>query len=281
VTSASRQALVFSCGGSRLVGVLHRPPAPARVGVVIVVGGPQYRVGSHRQFVYLADDLARAGYTTLRFDYRGMGDSEGPFRGFEDVADDIDAAVTALRDSEPSVEAVVLWGLCDAATAVAFYAAGHGGVAGLALANPWIRTQEGLARSYVENYYGQRLLDRAFWQRVLTGRMPVVRRVREFLQDWRSARRAGQEPDSASLPDRMRRSLEAYTGPVLLLMSGADLTAGEFNAAASGPDWSRWRCRREVVRIDFPDADHTFSRRDWMTAVNAATVRWLDGLRRH
>lgn len=278
MTSVSRQALVFGCHGSRLVGVLHLPTAPARVGVVIVVGGPQYRVGSHRQFVYLADDLARAGYATLRFDYRGMGDSEGPSRGFEDVADDIGAAVAALKDSQPSVQAVVLWGLCDAATAVSFYAAARGGVAGLALANPWVRTQEGLARSYVENYYGQRLLDREFWQRLLTGRMPVLRRLREFLQDWRSARRAGPSPDAASLPERMRRSLEAYTGPVLLLMSGADLTAGEFNAAASGPDWAPWRGRREVVRIDFPDADHTFSRRDWMTAVNAATGRWLNGL---
>jgi len=34
----------FSCAGAELLGVVHLPQAPARTGVLIVVGGPQYRV---------------------------------------------------------------------------------------------------------------------------------------------------------------------------------------------------------------------------------------------
>ena len=79
MTHASEFPVVFSCGGDQLVGMVH--PAAARLGVVIVVGGPQYRVGSHRQFVLMARDLAREGYPVLRFDYRGMGDSDGAVRG--------------------------------------------------------------------------------------------------------------------------------------------------------------------------------------------------------
>ena len=62
------EAFFFDCDGDALLGVLARPAEPSAVGVVIVVGGPQYRVGSHRHFVLLARRLATAGHPTLRFD---------------------------------------------------------------------------------------------------------------------------------------------------------------------------------------------------------------------
>ena len=57
----------FSCGGDTLYGVLARPQKSvhtARTGVVVIVGGPQTRVGSHRQFVLLSRALAAALATT-------------------------------------------------------------------------------------------------------------------------------------------------------------------------------------------------------------------------
>ena len=78
-------ALWIDCEGAAMLGVLTQPPRPTvtvRIGVLIVVGGPQYRVGSHRQFTLLARRLAAQGYPTLRFDYRGMGDSGGERRRF-------------------------------------------------------------------------------------------------------------------------------------------------------------------------------------------------------
>src|SRR5262245_60307703 len=68
------RAVVFGCEGEELLGVLHEPASdgatgtPASTGVIIVVGGPQYRVGSHRQFVLMARELARRGHAVLRFD---------------------------------------------------------------------------------------------------------------------------------------------------------------------------------------------------------------------
>ncbi|MEO6566032.1 MAG: alpha/beta fold hydrolase, partial [Casimicrobiaceae bacterium] len=81
---------------------------------MIVVGGPQYRVGSHRQFALLARALARVGIPALRFDYRGMGDSEGDRRSFDEIDADIAAAIDTLC-REAHLARVVLWGLCDGA----------------------------------------------------------------------------------------------------------------------------------------------------------------------
>src|SRR3954464_10472134 len=114
-------ALVFSCDGEQLVGVLTAPDKPCRTGIVVIVGGPQYRVGSHRQFVLLARALARDGYAAFRFDYRGMGDSTGAARTFDRVQQDIGAAIDAFMASCKQVTRIVLWGLCDGASAALLY----------------------------------------------------------------------------------------------------------------------------------------------------------------
>src|SRR5262249_10654854 len=90
------EAIQIFCNGVPLVGILHRSQSDAHRGMVIVVGGPQYRVGSHRQFILLARFLAESGVPVLRFDHRGIGDSDGLFLGFEQIDDDLAVAIDAL-----------------------------------------------------------------------------------------------------------------------------------------------------------------------------------------
>ena len=74
------QGLVFDCVADSLVGVVAVPERPKVTGVLIIVGGPQYRIGSHRQFVLISRYLATLGIACMRFDNRSMGDATGDDR---------------------------------------------------------------------------------------------------------------------------------------------------------------------------------------------------------
>ncbi len=281
--------LVFPCEGETLLGMLHLPAQPLGRGVVIVVGGPQYRVGSHRQFVLLARDLAAAGVPVLRFDYRGMGDSSGGFAGFEACGPDIRAAVDRFFSEVPGLEEVVLWGLCDAASAICFYAHTDPRVTGVVLLNPWARTEAGLARARLRTYYVKRLASPQFWRRLVSGRVGLRRALAELGRNAARAlgRASGSRPASGSrnpgpgragvpLPERMAEGLERFRGKVLLVLSGDDITAAEFRQAARGSRrWRRMLASARVSLRELPGANHTFSRREWRDRVACWTRQWV------
>lgn len=277
------RAFTFNCSGDKLLGIVHAVPRPARRGVLVVVGGPQYRIGSHRQFLLLARALAAAGIPTMRFDYRGMGDSDGTYRGFEHVDADIAAALDAFQARCPGLEEIVLWGLCDAASAILFYAYKDARVRGIVLMNPWVRTIAGEAKAYIRHYYTARLVDPAFWRKVASGRFDVgasLRSLGTFIRNAVAARDGKgtqtSSPDldsSMPLPARMAEGLRHFRGPVLLLISGNDLTAREFlDAAAASSLWRDLLAEPRITRRDLPTADHTFSQAAWREQVIGWTV---------
>jgi len=276
------EAVTIVCAGDSLVGVIATPRSvdPAEVGVVIVVGGPQVRVGSHRQFTLLARHLASAGFPVLRFDVRGMGDSSGAQRDFESLDQDIDCAIDALQQRQPGVQRVVLWGLCDGASAALLFAdrGADARIAGLCLLNPWVRSDASLARTRVRHYYLQRLMQPEFWRKLLRG--DVARRAAsELMQNLRQARRApgieaaGQPP----FQRRMARAWAAFDGPLLLLLSGNDYTAREFvEFTRLDPVWRANLARPQVTRVELDGADHTFSNNRDRHRMEAATLDWLN-----
>jgi uncharacterized protein len=273
-------AATFDCEGERLVGVVSVPERAASLGIVVVVGGPQYRVGSHRQFVSLARRLAVAGYAVLRFDYRGMGDSTGSMRSFEDVTPDIDAAIGALRAACPAVARIALWGLCDGASAMLLRCADtrDAQVAGIALLNPWVRSESTLAKTQLKHYYGRRLFSKGLWSKLAHGGVDVAGALRSLASNARAMRMERQRSaaSSPSFQDRMLEGLRAFPGPVLVLLSGKDLTAREFTECTR--DNAQWRDllgRRGVEERAFADADHTFSSARSREAMESATLAWL------
>lgn len=274
------KAVWIACEGERMLGVVCAPSAAhvCEQGVLIAVGGPQYRVGSHRQFVLLARALACAGYVSLRFDFRGMGDSEGAARTFEDVGPDLKAAIDTLC-AERGVRSVVIWALCDAASAALMFGTGDARVGGLVLLNPWVRSETTLATTHLKHYYGQRLLQRDFWVRLLRAQFDWRSSLRDLRGNLlRATRAANGAPERASFQTMMADGWRRFRGSIALMLSGRDLTAREFlERAASDPRWRGLLALPNVRRFDLPDADHTFSSGRWHRWLEERTLEWLGG----
>jgi exosortase A-associated hydrolase 1 len=280
--TSREDALVFDCAGESLVGILGGAEIAASRGVLIVVGGPNYRAGSGRQFTLLARRLAESGVPTLRFDYRGMGDSGGEARTFERVSDDIRCAIDRFFAAVPGLKDVVIWGLCDAASAALMYAQADPRVSGLVLLNPWVRTTQGLARVHLKHYYVRRLFQASLWQKLARGEFDfrgAASALRRIVVEALGGSSGASSQGHASFQEKMEAGLRAFRGKVLLILSGNDLTAQEFkDFVAASDSWQRLLAGEGVTRRDLPDANHTFARRDWRDQVERWTEGWVKAL---
>jgi exosortase A-associated hydrolase 1 len=248
------------------------------MGMIVVVGGPQYRAGSHRQFVQLARHVASQGLTVLRFDSRGMGDSGGAPRDFEHLSDDIGSAVDALMNRYPTVKRVALWGLCDGASAALLYLHQRrdGRVAGLALLNPWVRSEASLARTQIKHYYFQRLAESQFWLKLASGKV-AARALADLWGTLSKAFRTGSNAPTqqACFQQRMAQAWAAFEGHILLMLSDDDYTAREFeDFIATDSHWLHALAKRAPQRVAVVGADHTCSAPAAQRAVEHATSEW-------
>ena len=287
-------AVSFFCQQKRLIGILHQPSVAGSRGMLIIVGGPQYRVGSHRQFLLLARFLADRGVPVFRFDHRGMGDSEGNIRSFESLEDDIRSAIDCFQRMQPSLKRIALWGLCDAASAASFYAPTDPRIKGLVLLNPWVKSETGEAKTYLKHYYRRKLFDKETWRRVVRGDISFSESIKSlFLLVAKTAysrlpnQRRPKSPsahdnascieENASLADRMFDGLVHFDGKVLLILSGVDLTADEFRDAVNrSKKWMHLFSNTRFHRHTVSDADHTFSRAAWRKQVEYLTLDWIE-----
>ncbi len=281
----AEQTIVFDCADCRLLGIATLPETAAETGVLILVGGPQYRAGSHRQFTLLARQLAVQGYPSMRFDYRGMGDSEGHARNFEALDDDIRAAIDSFLKHAPTVRHITIWGLCDAASAALYYAHTDARVTGLILLNPWVHTEVGAARARLRHYYLSRLTQRSFWTKLLSGKIEMHKSVGDLSK---SAQSIVTTNTKASLPtdprhgspgyiNRMLDGLRDYHGPILAILSGNDLVAQEFtNLTQQNKRWKKIWLSPKISRETIVQANHTFSTQAWRDQVANCTTQWLD-----
>ncbi len=279
-------AITFACRGEMLTGILSQPEQASDTTVIVVVGGPQYRVGSHRQFLQLARHLARQGYPVLRFDGRGMGDSSGLLRSFEEIDDDIGAAIGTIT-ARRSNSKIVLWGLCDGASAALMYwhTTRDPRVSGLVLCNPWARSEISLARAQVKHYYTRRLMQREFWSKLLRGGIGASALTGLALRATSAMRRVTLETHNAGpmsrqpFQQRMADACLQFPGKILLMLSGQDLTAKEFvEQVKASPVWRSAINSKKVTRADLHQANHTFSDPRDSAEVEALTLHWLDAM---
>lgn len=281
------QAISFQCHDAWLYGIISTPEQPTTRGLLIVVGGPQYRVGSHRQFTLLARHLASYDIPVMRFDVRGMGDSEGDIRSFEDIEEDLRSAIDQFFDKIPSLKELIIWGLCDAASAALFYAYKDQRVTGLVLLNPWARTEQGAIKTYLKHYYLTRLFQPEFWKKVRYGQYNPIATIhflfRSVLTLMTKKETTTPPYDSpctpcspALLPDRMLDGLKRFTGRVFIITSGDDLTAQEFlDLINHSKNWQDTLKSKKTEYLHLQDANHTFASYEWRDEVATLTQKWV------
>lgn len=252
--------------GLALQGILHRPErADANTPAVVwLSAGQKVRQGAWRMNVVMARRLAAQGIPVLRFDYHGMGDSEGErhhgqfvmdFYGFVQTGgfrDDVVAAVEFLL-REVGARPVVLAGLCGGAASALFAGPQLGRrVAGHVLVDLPVTISSSARQRYLEAHpealvrarpaeadtvlalYAKKLLDVDAWRRLARGESTP----KLLLEALRVKARLRVDPWVPHLPDAARALVDRALGaaPVAPVDGDPDETArGEVRNELVGP----------------------------------------------
>lgn len=133
-----------------LYGIIHQPlsedSVKNKIGVILVHSGVRGRVGTGRQYVFYARELAKLGYLVCRFDAYGMGDSEGRIEDgsskmyyrsiqFGRYVDDTSLWTKYIKE-EYNLNKIILCGLCGGAITSLITGGKNALVDGLILLNP-------------------------------------------------------------------------------------------------------------------------------------------------
>ena len=104
MTQTATHQLTFACGDLTLEGALHLPTATPAPGVVVCHPHPQYGGEMENNVVMAAcSALVERGYAALRFNFRGVGGSDGAFDQGQGEREDVRAALRYLA-ARPEVD---------------------------------------------------------------------------------------------------------------------------------------------------------------------------------
>lgn len=270
--------------GQRLFGIVTVAERPLRAGphpaVVFLNVGANHHVGPARMYVTLARDLAAQGYTCLRFDLGGIGDSRAAPGGRDNPVyaptsiDDVAAAISCLH-AVHGVSHVVLVGLCSGAHLAFHTAERDDRVVGQVLINPprlEQRENESLEllrrRSRKSTrYYLRALRDPRVWRDAVHGKVDV-RVVLETFGERLLSRAAAAGVDAFARlrgeslpPTEVARSMSSMVdrGVATLFLYGSEDGGLDSIESHFGRDASRLRHARRVSLEILEGADHTFT----------------------
>lgn len=286
LASGKESAFAFQCEGKNLIGFLHGGDDACTLGVLtLVAGGPQYRGGVGRQLLRLGRRLAAEGMPVMRFDHRGLGDSEGSFRGFRFLYDDIAAAIAEFKVRAPAVKRLILWGGCDSATAALINAWKLPEVVCVIAGNPFVSTTASVS-TVRRKHYVTRLRQRSFWLKLLrfqynpfayaSGLFKTLKGKMTRAQGHGGQGEIAVPAIDDSFINELLTGLENFDGKILFLMGDRFLLSDEFNElVASTPRWQRAYARRDFERIDIVGGDQVFSTQSSQDQMFDIASEWI------
>jgi exosortase A-associated hydrolase 1 len=261
-----RRLLSFGCAGAELAASLDG--GGGRTGLLLVTGGSQTRIGSHRMYERLAKALAELNYPCFRYDRRGVGDSSGEDPGFRGSGPDLAAAAAAFRRESAGLERIIGFGLCDGATALALFGAAAG-LDGLILVNPWLVDVEAgePAPAAIRHHYRRRLLSIEGWKKILSGAV-------DYRKLLKGLRKIAAKEEASPLARETAQALAAGRLRAWAIYAEGDGTAIAAQQELKAPVFKGLIEGSQKVASD----SHTFARAGDDAALLAATVRALDAL---
>jgi hypothetical protein len=288
--------------GDRLFGVLDSPASPVGgLGVILLSPGVKMRVGPHRLYLRLVDLSLRLRLPVLRFDFYGLGDSEGTLdeQLMRDVYNHIEVgrfvgdtlAAMDWMERHHGINRFILCGLCGGAVTgllagsrdsrvVGLLALGITPVLASRAADPGLYMTVGQLERLKRGYLSKLTSPRS-WLRLLS-----------FKSDYRviwKALTVGQRASPAARPSPVAEddnasplfppafmSMLSSRRPMLLVFGGSDRLAWEFEEKFVA------RHREALAKLPalydvhvVPQANHVLSQEEWQKETVEVSTSWL------
>ena len=239
-SSIGDQPVYIDSSGTELFGFFTRAEAPGRTTVLALTGGGWVpSTHRNRMWVRLSRSIRSGGLNTMRFDYRGVGESGGELRSFElespDAGDVFDACSWL---SNRGFHDVILFGSCFGGRSAlgAAHAIPH--LKALILSATPLEDYSSGARPM--SFYVRKALTLTTLRRILSRFPRYVRIARAKLGSslTRAVRRSARErPENTVSSYYMRAFTEILVRgiPILLIFGEEDDQYAEYLTGLNGP----------------------------------------------
>lgn len=279
------EVIIF--GTPPLSGILCRPDglsSAGEIGVVMLSPGLLHRVGPNRFYVKIARALAADGFSVLRFDYSGQGESPPRIDHLPHQYSRVEETRMAMDHliGETGCSRVLLVGHCSGAILSFMTAFEDERVAGVVAISPrgvdesWEEFDRRQKESrYYANYYGRSTLtDSGRWRRLLTGQADYTSIARNVLRNivWyrvstlayrmrvasgMAAKSAEERPEVLEFKAGLR-SLAERRLPILVIHPDQSAEQQSIRAAL-GDTFDRMHEAGHLETVIITESDHVFS----------------------
>ncbi|HTS19361.1 MAG TPA: alpha/beta fold hydrolase [Verrucomicrobiae bacterium] len=249
--------IVFESKGQQIVGMLHLPEGNGRFPAALLLHGfTGTRVEPHRMFVKISRALAEHGIASVRFDFRGSGDSAGDFEDMtirSEVGDALEAIRFLARHKRVNSRRLALIGMSmGGAIAAHVVAREKHRIKSLVLLAP-VAEGEGILDQLSTPEAVSSLAETGITD--YDGDVVGVAFIRQF---------ADMKP--------LREVIKCQC-PALLIHGAKDQTVPPQHTEMY--EHALQTHKRVVKKVVIPGADHTFNKHIWESRVITETVDWL------
>ncbi|MEW8431986.1 MAG: hypothetical protein G8D61_19860 [gamma proteobacterium symbiont of Ctena orbiculata] len=289
--------------GELLFVITHVPNQVEQKDAVILLLSPgvKMRVAPHRLYNKMADEFVNQGYVVARFDFSGLGDSEGEIE--EDLLADFYNTVQFGRYVNDTVDAMdwaerkykknrfILAGLCGGAiTGLLAGQVDERVEALLSLNIPVIldgsnqdKTKyltEGQLDRLKKNYL-KRLFDLKSWLRLLTFKSDYKLLFKSLIR--KNKKRDSEKQQDNAVDSNVNPLFEPAfmdwidrSKKMLLIFSGSDRLTWEYNEKFATPNKDKLDAINGGFEVHVVDeANHIFSYKSWYEEMMKLSLQWL------